>query len=59
MQRVMRNFDTHYQISQYNGKWFWTFSNKGAGTHGPFNTEREAQLDAEEYIRIEKEYQSP
>lgn len=56
MSMTKRNPDRHYQVSNYNGEWFWTFENKGAGMHGPFKTERQAQLDAEEYIRTEREY---
>jgi hypothetical protein len=53
--RIERN--PSYSVRQYNEKWFWSFKDQGQGMHGPFNTEREAYEDADEYIRIQWEWE--
>lgn len=42
--------DTEFQVSRYHGKYYWTFTDRGAGMHGPFDTEQAAIQDAKKYL---------
>ncbi len=56
MRRVIER-NPSYAVTKHSEGWFWTYTDRGQGMHGPFRTEREAHLDAEEYSRIQWEWE--